>query len=346
MTDLSSFVYSPVIRTRRAELLGLSELDDPYSAGLIPLFELTRSRRTKANPEGAVEASVEALIKVVGEAPFVVDVTTQKSLTNSKVEYLLDASENFRNWTEFVVNSLPATAIPVVHLTAPFEAGSVVSQVEAFQKAKPGVALRIPSEFEEIDELATTITRALGSFSNVAVYADVGMVSQKGYPGALARLREIASVFSELKPGMFATVASSFPSTVTPFGDVNGLIPLFEVRLSDTILSEFDEMHGIHGDYACIHPLDMEGTAMNWVPRVDVPLDDSLYYYSFRRHEGGYVRAASAALTDRRYVELKCWAEGNIKLAAAGSPAGKSPAFWISARLNMHIARQLKRLGA
>lgn len=346
MIDFSTFVYSPVIRTRRAELQGLSEIDDPYSSGLLPLFELTRSRRTKSNPEGAVEASVDLLTRVVDGAFFVVDVTTQKSLTNSEVERLLDASDGFKNWTEFVLKSLPATAIPVVHLTDPFEADSVSAQVEAFRRTKPAIALRIPSEFEEIDGLVETIIRSLGSFSDVAVYADVGMVSQKGYRGALARVREIASIFSELEPGIFAPIASSFPSTVTPFGDVSGLIPLFEVGLSDTILSEFDEMHGIHGDYACIHPLDMEGIAMNWVPRIDVPLDDSLYYHRFRRHEGGYVRAASAALSDKRYVEMKCWADGNIKLAAAGMPAGKSPAFWISARLNMHIERQLRRLGA
>lgn len=346
MIDFSTFVYSPVIRTRRAELVGLSEIQDPYSLGLLPLFELTRSRRTKSNPEGAVEASVEAMINVVDDAFFVVDVTTQKSLTNSEVERLLDADDRFKGWTDFVVNSLPETAIPVVHLTDPFEADSVSSQVEAFLRVKPGIALRIPSEFEEIDGLVQTINRSLGSFADVAVYADVGMVGQKGYPGALARAREIAAIFSELEPGLFAPIASSFPSTVTPFGDVTGVIRLFEVGLSDTILSEFDDMHVIHGDYACIHPLDMEGVAMNWVPRVDVPLDDSLYYYRFRRHEGGYVRAASAVLSDRRYVEIKCWANENIKLASDGKPVGKSPAFWISARLNMHVERQLRRLGA
>lgn len=346
MIDLSAYIYSPAIRTRRAELVGLSEINDAYESGLLPLFELTRSRRTKSNPEGSVEESVSKLIDIVGQAHFVADVTTLKSLANSEVERLLDPENSFGNWTEFVSKYLPKTAVPVIHLTDPFDADSVISQINSFLRTQAAIAFRIPSEFENLEELAKLVDDELDDLSQVAVYADVGMVTARGYRGAHARVLEVASIFSDMEPGLFSSLASSFPSTVTPFGDVNGTFPLHEVALSDALKEEFSDINCIHGDYGCIHPMDMEGMAINWVPRVDVPLDASLFYHRYRRHDGGYVRAAEAALRDKQYVPLDCWADSNVRLAAAGNPAGKAPAFWISVRLNFHIERQLIRLGA
>lgn len=347
MTDLSSYLYSPAIRTRSAELVGLSKINnDPFGGGLLPLFELTRSRRTKSNPEGSVELSLEALLKIVEESSFVVDVTSLNSLTNAEVEKLLDPSENFKIWRDFCSGNLPETAIPVVHLTDPYDSQSVSVQIENFMARHGCVALRIPSDFDDIEELITTVQGQLGDLSDVAVYADVGLVTERGLSGAKARAREIALAVSELRPGLLASLASSFPSTVTPYGDKRGQFSLQEVALSDYLKEEFAEINCVHGDYACIHPKDMEGMAINWVPRVDVPLESSLFYYRHRRHEGGYIRAAAGAFADADYVPLNCWADENIKLAAAGNPAGKAPAFWISVRLNFHIERQLVRLGA
>lgn len=346
MIDFTNYIYSPVLRTRRAELKGLSELQNPYEAGLLPLIELTRSRRTKSNPEGSVDVSLDDLLRIIGNAHFVVDVTTLKSLTNSEVEQLLNPSQGFRKWQEFATKRLPKSAIPIVHLTDPFDAKSVELQVNHFLESWPAVAFRIPSEFDALSQLADAINLMNVDSRRLVIYADVSMVTERGYRGALARVREVISTFAGLAPGLLSPLASSFPSTVTPFGNVRGVIPLHEVSLSDGIKEEFDELNCIHGDYGCVHPIDMEGMAINWVPRIDVPLEGSLFYYRFRRHDGGYVRAAEAALTDREYVPLNCWADQNIKSAASGNPPGKAPAFWISTRVNFHIERQMIRLGA
>ncbi|KAB8193907.1 hypothetical protein FKV24_006090 [Lysobacter maris] len=346
MTDFSSCIYSPAIRTRRAELLGLSKVDRPFEYGVLPVFELTRSRRTKSNPEGSVEKSVEDVSELVGGAPYVADVTSLRSLTNSDVERLLDPDNCFSNWTSFVTSKLPENAIPVIHLTDPFDRDSVSAQIDVFMPRQGRVALRIPSEFEDCEALADVVREVIGSGDNLAVYVDVGLVTERGRGGAIARVREVASIFSDLSPGLLAPLATSFPSTVTPYGDETGSFVLNEVGISDALKDDFPDLNCIHGDYACIHPLDMEGMAINWVPRVDVPLDGSLFYHRHRRHTGGYVRAAEAALADSRYVALNCWADSNIRAAAAGSPDGKAPAFWISVRLNFHVERQLARLGA
>ncbi|OGT57613.1 MAG: hypothetical protein A3E01_06700 [Gammaproteobacteria bacterium RIFCSPHIGHO2_12_FULL_63_22] len=346
MIDLSRFLYSPAIRTRRAELVGLSKLEDAFAAGLLPLFELTRSRRTKSNPAGSVEASIVELLSIVDSNPFVADVTSLASLSNSEVEKLLDPTQDFENWRDFVAANLPETAIPVVHITEPYDGASVSKQAESFLERHDCIAVRVPSEFENVEDLFRTLEEDFRTLERVLVYADVAMVTERGLAGALARTSEIAALVEGLHPGLFVSLASSFPSTVTPFGDQSGTFRLHEVAISEYLKEEFEEMRCLHGDYACIHPRDMEGIAINWVPRVDVPLADSLYYHRFRRQDGGYVRAAEAALSSPSYEPLNCWADENIRLAAAGNPAGRAPAFWISVRLNFHLERQLVRLGA
>ncbi|MFD2736569.1 hypothetical protein ACFSYI_16185 [Xanthomonas dyei] len=62
--------YSPVIRTRAAELRGLKELADAARRKLFPIVELTRSRRTSKNPAGSISKSVEAICEILGGAVF------------------------------------------------------------------------------------------------------------------------------------------------------------------------------------------------------------------------------------------------------------------------------------
>ncbi|ENZ95882.1 hypothetical protein O1K_07645 [Xanthomonas fragariae LMG 25863] len=138
--------------------------------------------------------------------------------------------------------------------------------------------------------------------------------------------------------------SSSFPNSVVSAGgeDDQGAFNLSEVYLWKELVLKFPDL--TYGDYAGIHPIDFTGTVTNWVPRVDVMLDESFYYHRYRRSEGGYEKAAYEALNDHRYVPLDCWAQENIRLAAGGSPNGRSPSFWIANRVNFHLSRQLFKI--
>jgi len=163
----------------------------------------------------------------------------------------------------------------------------------------------------------------------------------------VARLSEMLEACQNQQPINCATLASSFPSSVVASGyggDEYGRFNLSEVMLSKQLKAIFSDKKVIHGDYASIHPLDFDGTVTNWVPRVDCPLDEQLYYYRYRRDDGGYIKAAKCTLEDKAYVDLDCWGCENIKDAARKDPQGRSPAHWISVRLNIHISRQILRL--
>jgi hypothetical protein len=187
--------------------------------------------------------------------------------------------------------------------------------------------------------------QALQDFKDVVLILDAGFISKTTIGGAAARLVEMLQAVAHIGLNHLSVASSSFPNSVVSAGgkDDTGEFRLLEVDLGDWCRGQFPNI--AYGDYAVIHPMDFKGTVTNWVPRVDIMLDDRFYYYRYRRSDGGYIRAAGEARNDVRYVPLDCWAHRNIESAAAGNPPGRSPSFWIASRVNFHLARQIGRLG-
>lgn len=348
MISLRGRIYFPALRTRDSELKGYQHLTDPVKDALLPVFEVTKSRRSKANPDGSLAVTVKRLLEVVADRPFIVDVTTLGSQSNAETVALLDPTGAFLNWRNFVAG-LPKTCIPVVHLNDPFDRSEFVDQINALWQHVNAVALRIPTDYKYAGDVAAALEanerRPPGL---VIVFADDGFVSQKGANAAADRCRMILGHFAG-KANYVAALTSSFPNSVTMpafgGGDASGAFTLEEVEVSDDLqLFGIEGAEILHGDYALICPDDFDGTVTNWVPRVDVPLARRGYYHRYRRDAGGYVKAAKKALADPLYVGLPCWADSCIQKAAADDPPGRSPSFWIAARLNYHITRQVRRL--
>lgn len=345
MIPWDAYSYVPVIRTRDAELKGFREIDPKRLDRLIPVIELTRSRRSKSNPTAAVSFSVEKVREILADRYFIADLTSLDSQTTPEIEEMLDESGGFANWVAYVQKVLGSHAIPVAHLTDPFDSEIFDTQLKALGSTQEAVAIRIPTSFLEIEELMETAQRAMGDLGRVAVLVDAGFVPPSTTAGARGAVLNICKEVASYNPAVIVPTSSSFPSSVVAPGygeDRVGEFPLCEVDISAAVERALPFMRVLHGDYSCIHPLDFEGTVTAWVPRVDVPLESSLFYYRYRRPVGGYVAAAQAALRDHRYVSLDCWGDENIKMAAAGEPLGKSPAHWIGARLNFHISRQVR----
>lgn len=336
--------YMPIVRTRAAELRGFRELSAEVHHSLFPLIELTRSRRSSKNPGGDIQKSVDAIVDILAGRPFVVDLTSLASQQNSEFNQLLDDTGAFQAWTEFARDRLPPTCVPIVHLTDPFETGDFVPQVERLLERFQRVAIRVPTSYTDLAEIISTLERALGSLQNVVIILDAGYVTAKSLPGAQGRLSEMLGELAGKRPNWLSVTSSSFPSSVTTVGggDEEGELALHEVTLGNALLRVRNDLR--YSDYAAIHPLDFSGTVSNWVPRVDVMLDEKFYYYRYRRTAGGYPLAAAEARNDRRWLSLSCWAQDNIDAAASGNPKGMNPSFWIANRVNFHISRQVSRL--
>jgi len=337
--------YVPIVRSRDAELKGFIELSDKVKDSILPVIEFTKSRRTKTNPNGAVAVCVAKVKEGLGDRFFIADVTSMEALSSAETDGFLDPSNSFQNWRAFVATQLPLTCVPVVHLTDPFDPNSVALQAAALIHHSGYIAFRIPPGYEHALQLAALLVATLGSLERCIVICDGGYVTRGSLPAMSSDAKATLQIFA--KPLLRAVAASSFPSSVVLpdyGGDDYGKFPLLEVTLSEDVKSATSLADVVHGDYGLIHPADMLGTVTNWVPRVDVPLPREVYYRRYRRDAGGYVYAARLALADPAYQPIGCWADANIRDAAAGNPQGRSPAHWIAVRVNLHITRQVERL--
>ncbi|WP_414547272.1 beta family protein [Stenotrophomonas forensis] len=315
---------------------------------LLPVFELTKSRRSPKNPEGSLEKTLERLLPAVGDRPFIADVTSLDSQGSAEIAGLLDPAGSFANWRSFVRQRLPRNCIPVVHLSDPFDLNEVVEQINDLFEHSGGVALRVPTDYPYAAELAGALKPRVGLQGFVALLVDDGYVQQNGTPASVARCLTVLKHFAG-KVNFVAPLASCFPSSVTipnfGGGDAYGEFRLEEVLISEQLkLIGLEGADVLHGDYALIHPNDFDGVVTNWVPRVDIPLLQDGYYHRYRRDDGGYSLAARMAIQNPKYVKLNCWADQALNEAAIGNPPGRSPSFWIAARVNFHITRQVHRL--
>ncbi|GAB6411581.1 hypothetical protein bcgnr5379_60780 [Bacillus cereus] len=209
----------------------------------------------------------------------------------------------------------------------------------------------MPTDYTDAAKLAAVLPpveqRTQGC---LVLLIDDGYVKQGEAAASATRCMAIANAFSG-KVNLAAPLTSSFPNSVTVpnfgGGDAYGEFRLEEIEVSDEMkVWGLAKARVVHGDFGLIHPLDFEGTVTSWVPRVDVPLAATGYYYRYRRPAGGYSLAAALALKDPKYTPLNCWAHDMVLAAANGHPEGRNPSFWISVRVNYHIIRQAVRLGA
>ena len=88
--------------------------------------------------------------------------------------------------------------------------------------------------------------------------------------------------------------------------------------------------------------------ARGWIPRIDVPLSEKIYYYRQRRagraYDTTYKEVAKKAIRDIKYPsDIKCWGCSQIYNCCT-LPPSSSPNYWISVRMNIHIEQQVRRL--
>ena len=75
-------LYYPLLRTREAELVSLSNTDLENS---LPVIEITKSRTTVKDRIGLIEKNIDKVLNVMKGKPFIVDFTTDKEYTLSLI---------------------------------------------------------------------------------------------------------------------------------------------------------------------------------------------------------------------------------------------------------------------
>ncbi len=352
---MSNYLYFPVVKTRDAELRCFDHVVKEDFENILPIYELTKSRRTSKAPDGDIYRRMKQIESIQKGRPFILDLSTNDKYINPQIEQLLSESGGFAEWQYFLFDShRNLNIIPMIHLYEGKD-GSF-DDVEEFVKFSSSkvdfLAVRLPYDLceEEYGVYLSPIVNNLSSSCKLYVILDAGFIRGSQFEVVVEKFRNAclgASHYLDVIEGI-VLVSTSFPSNVANEGggDSDGEFEIYEELVFGRVSSELDEsIRSIvkYGDYASINTEQIEIKGGTFVPRIDIASEDGnrFTYKRWRRNAGGYVECAKHTLRDPSYRNLGTWADGEISAAAKGTPSGISPAFWISVRMNYYIKTRL-----
>lgn len=348
---IEDFYYYPLLKTTDAELKAYSNLDASVAEEIIPIFELTKSRRSKKNPIGKISNRLEQLVELSDGRPFILDLTTEPTLSNSETKHLLNSSNNgFAEWRNFVAEI--ENVIPVIHYNEDASDTDIVKQAKELEANHKYVAFRADAFDPDMMSYFKKILDALKRPERLITILDVGYVPVPSWNEAVAPIKaRIFEILKYKKLNHIICLGSTFPKTVVATGygqDDMGEFPISEIQIHEEVRKIYKDV--LYGDYASIHPIRYQIGGGGWIPRIDVPLDKTCFYHRKRalknKVKEAYVEVAETVVADKKYKPFKgiaVWGDLEIAAAASGKPNGKSPSHWIAVRANLHITKQHNR---
>jgi len=335
--DFESYGYYPALRTRAAELGGLKQLTRQEKEKIVPLITLGKWPRSED-----IQVSLDKVVDAMEDLPFILDVTREGKHHSESSAGLLSTENNFSAWRNFV--SQRKNIVPVVQITDGAKLREITMQAREFEETKQSLAFRITNPQRDIQKVISSLA-TLDTPENAIVFIDLGYVRGNMPIATAAAVSAINQLRQEIPETIISVLSTSFPSTVTTFcreDGRSGEIDIIERELFQTIGGRDICIYGDHGS---IHAVVYDETGGRYVPRIDLPFDDSWY---FERRSGedssGYIDAARAILRECPEVADEAgWGPEMIRNAANGQIEGMgSPAKWIAVRVNMHISRQIR----
>ncbi len=349
---MPNYNYFPILKTTDAELKAFSNLNSTVKNNILPIFELTKSRRSKKNQDADIWKRIKTLKTQLDNNPFILDLTTEATLSNGQIDRMLKLHQNgFIEWVSFIqeLNKEKLTVIPVIHYN-PNTTEEVIKEIKSLSKISSNLAFRVDVSEEDLISYLDIINSAFdlsmlilildGRFIRIDSDSDEGDKSQ--------RFINVLNKLTRFKTKATICAFSSFPASVVDNGygkDQDGRFPIAENITYDILKKNNNNI--FHGDYGSVHPFRYETAGGTWIPRIDFSTDFKFYYHRYRRGDGGYIKAAKKVINDQNYQIIKdfpSWGDEEIALAAEETPRGLSPSHWIAVRVNLFISKQYLRL--
>lgn len=354
--------YIFLFKTGDSEIRALSNFSSSKKH-LLPIIELTRGRKSTKDKIGIIEKRLEKIEKLFENQDICIDLTTSEHLSNPEIDDLYRPDQGYERWVSFIGE---------LNNSGKFK--SVIPTI-LVNVDDPQFEHNLPLQVSELCILSKSLIYR-NSISDDGCYDDIDLISEtinsnKTHllfiidceyipPGAWTSFADKAVVrinklTEKVKNISFIILSTSFPKYIGEIGkDDSDTFRLNEIDLFERILNQIENESIFYSDYATINPIrnDLVIMSRGWIPRIDVPLKDQIFYYRQRRGEKSYSETYSLVArnhitTDRRFpysIENTNWGIKQIIECSEGSAPGSSPSFWISVRMNIHIEQQLKRL--
>lgn len=339
---MSSSCYYPILKTTVSEMRALKQFDCSNSLLIMPIFELTKARKSKYDEIGDVYKRVQEIKGIVKGNSFYLDLTSESSLSNTQIESYFEDFNDFENWRMFI-ESLVNDGLHVRPIIQAYDDSTIEElyrQMEFFSDLCDSFAIRLKPEYLDMD-IALNLIRAAQSFKYSTIL-DGEFVDDEN-------LNYVASEFASflaqckrenLQLQTVVACSSSFPSMINHKNQDSGEFNLYERDFFYKLASNHPTLIIKYGDYASVHPFRNEVAAYNWVPRIDYPTGSTIVFCRKKREAGGYEDCAARMVEKEAYKKspIFCWGGQEI-IDACTKPNGRSPSYWISVRINIHLSR-------
>lgn len=349
--------YVPIIKTGDAELRVIKKLSSNIKNKIVPLFELTRGRKTKNDSTGNLEKRVKVLKEYYSDTPFILDLTSEFALSNEEIQDLHSSLNNYENWISYckqLKNSF-FEFYPVVQIEEEEDYNTYIQKLE-------GQIAKLCNNFKYI------VFRASGNESIQNIISDIYTIKQKNsIPNLINKIIfiidfkyinnsksniETAKIFINLlqKIGVSNIVISSTstPAHFSQFMDADyKQFTIHERDFYESLCNEFKHLDLIYSDYASINPIrnDTVTITNGWIPRIDVPSKDNKIH-STRRRRGNLSYSDTYEIIAKFIVKqnffnnisnFDCWGVESIIETSEGNVTGTAPSVWISVRMDIYI---------
>lgn len=339
--NFENFQYYPKIRTRPSEIKGLIELKKTTRDKILPVLSLIKRGENETIEEGINRVNKASIIMT--QQPIIIEFETGGIKAFSNIESYLNPKmwlALFEKMDEHVPNSIIPTAIPANFVD---NSRDYLQHLRDLESNFENIAVIIdPLNLRSIraGEVAAT---GLSNIEKTLFIIDAGQIDESSVDTITNAVIKTINKLRRIAPNAnIVFMGTSFPSSFASYGRETGSIPILEQKIYSLIGGK-DVC--FYGDYASIHGEFYIGSFANFVARVDYPV---IGFWIFERKPGqkenrglAYTTAAEL-ITQHEFWEdaIDCWGSQVIKKVANGNTESmKSPAKWISVRLNLHIEK-------
>lgn len=354
--------YYLIVKTALSEIRAIEFTDSDVLSQIFPVIELTRGRKKTIGKDVTYpfENNLKRLKKSFNGMDVAIDATSDENLSCKEIDQLYNYTDGYNNWTTLLLGIKNENCFKSITPTVlmdfedPSFEENVEKQIETLTSNFDSIMYRSSITDEYCYEDIPMILKLLPKNKSLKILIDCGYTPQAMENNMVDKLKARIKNINEIidhKCCSLAFCATSFPNNISEIGsDDHDIFKLSEVNMHNEILSLYSDVD--YGDYGSINPIRNDNIVMarGWIPRIDVPLDDTVYYYRQRRagaeYSDTYRAVAKKVVADAKFPSgLDCWGIKQIQLCEDFVPSA-SPSHWISVRMNIHIVQQLKRLNA
>lgn len=353
--------YILIIKTGQAEIRAIENTSSITLNQLFPVIELTRGRKKTLENKREVfpfTSRLDRLKKVLKGMHVAIDATSDGALSCPEVDELYEYGNGYEKWVNLVCELKEEGCF------------SSIAPTLLMNFEDPDFETNLKKEIELLSEHFETLIYR-NSIADDYCYSDLPFILSHlpqnkhlliiidcGYtPQAMENnvLQKLLKRIENLSGGLMdyrcslSFCATSFPNNISDIGGEDyDEFRISEVSIHNRIRSIYPDV--IYGDYGSLNPKRNDNITMarGWIPRIDVPLSEKIYYYRQRRagraYDTTYKEVAKKAIRDIKYPsDINCWGCSQIYNCCT-LPPSSSPNYWISVRMNIHIEQQVRRL--